>query len=252
MMPALGTLGSLPDNDLRRVLRGQTLQFHLYAALRREQRAFAAAVHSDRSEASSILAFARAAYSELTAFLAGREVLDLARDGEWSLRDLLRHAIAVELRYRAQVLWSANRADADPVAIPPDRLPCDRLSPPASEFGDATLGSMERVLDLFGVARAATDEQLVTLGPSVLVRRSMWGSLEVDVRERLHQIGVHIVEVHLQAEKMLGATELEARRIIRRIAATRGLHEALSERHLLDELDTALATLGDEATSLKP
>jgi len=248
---SLAILGNVPDNHLGELVRGQPLQVHLFGALRREQRAFTAVVHSKGSEASRILAFARAAYRELAALLSGGDVLDSARDGEWSLRDLLRHAIAVELRYRAQVLWSANRGDADPIGIPPDRLPCDRLSPPGPEFADTISGSIERVLNLFGAARAGTDRQLATLETSVLARPSVWGSLQVDVRERLHQIGVHIVEVNLQAEKMLGATELEARRIVRRIAATRGMHEALSERHLPEELDRALATLADEVAALR-
>jgi hypothetical protein len=63
--------------------------------------------------------------------------------------------------------------------------------------------------------------------------------------KRLHQIGVPIIEVVLQAEKMLGSTEAEARRIMRRIAAARGLHEKLSASRELWALDEALVALAN-------
>lgn len=144
------------------------------------------------------------------------------------------------------MLWSANRSDSEPLAIPADRLPCDRLTPPLPEFAETATSSVERVLELFGAARIATDEQLASLRSPALARPSLWGSLQVDVTERLHQIGVHIVEVVVQAEKMLGATEPEARRIVRRIAATRGLHESANRQIALDALDAELTTLSDK------
>jgi DinB family protein len=246
MQRYLATLAAAADEDLRIVVSGQRVQFQLYAALRREQRAIVAASQPRVSEPIAIQAFANSAFGELATLLSGREVLDSARDGEWSLRDLLRHAIAVELRYREQVLWSANRAEADPVAIPPARLPCDRLSPPVPEFEEALTGPVERVLQLFGAARAATDDALAGPCSAALERPSLWGDAQVDVRERLHQIGVHIIEVVLQAEKMLGSTESEARRIMRRISAARGLHQDLSSSRELAALDEALADLAGQ------
>ena len=95
------------------------------AALRREQRAYvdALAPTITGNEAGLILGFARSAQHELAALLSARDarLLEGARDGEWRLRDLLRHAIAVELRYRAQVLWSVSRGDVDPLEIPPEK-----------------------------------------------------------------------------------------------------------------------------------
>jgi hypothetical protein len=240
---------ALPDAALARRAgdaSGPTIQFLLYGALRREQAAAVAAVTSDE-EPPRILAFAQSAFEDLNALLVGRPpgIADAARDGEWTLRDLLRHAIAVELRYREQVLYSARRAADDPVAIPDALLPCDRLSPPEPEYRDTRDAPVGRALELFSQARRTTDERLRDLTSADLARPTLWGSSEVDVRERMHQIGVHIVEVVIQTEKMLDPAHVppEARRIVRRIAATRGLHERTSDASSLATLDAELSAI---------
>jgi hypothetical protein len=239
----IAILAALPDEALNRRIGGNPLQIHLYAALRREQRAVVTASAPAQRESTAILSFARSAYEELVALLVDRDVLDVARDDEWTLRDLMRHAIAVELRYCEQVLWSAHRHSNEPLGIPAERLPCDRLAPPVPEFADAVDGDMSRVLELLGRARRSTDERLADLPAELLERPSQWGSAQIDVRERLHQVGAHLVEVTVQAEKMLGATDSEARRVVRRIAATRGIHEALSDPSDITRLDIELERL---------
>ena len=239
----IAALADLPDDALRRPFAAHPLQFHLYAALRREQRAVVSATADRDREPPLILRFARSAFEELVALLAGRELLDSVRDGEWTLRDLLRHAIAVELRYCDQVLWSAQRRDDEPLAIPAERLSCDRLTPPSPEFADAERGDTSRVVELLGRARARTDVCVGDLPRSSLNRPSLWGTMEVDVRERLHQIAVHLVEVIVQAEKMLGEREPEPRRIVRRITAAREMHERLSPAIELRRLDDELEKL---------
>src|SRR5438067_5675621 len=146
----------------------------LYGLLRREQ-AIAASAQPSRSEVSRILDFAQAAHGDVVGVLVGREdrLLDSARDGEWSLRDVLRHAIAVELRYAAQVEYSASRADTEPIQIPPAFLPCDRLSPPESEFGLSRSGGVLELLRLLGNARTSTDARLARLPDAVLGRPSL-------------------------------------------------------------------------------
>lgn len=239
----LASLAALSDDALDRRVDGYPIQFHLYAALRREQRAVIATSRAEQSEADLILSFARSALADLVALLVGRSVIDTARDGDWTLRDLLRHAIAVELRYCEQVLWSAHRSDDEPLAIPAERLPCDRLAPPLPEFTDARTGDIRRVLDLLAGARARTDARLASLSPAALDRPSLWGSARIDVRERIHQISAHLVEVVVQAEKMLGARDPEARRVVRRIAAIRGFHEGLSDPMDIAGLDGQLEQL---------
>jgi hypothetical protein len=194
---------------------------------------------SPHSEVSRILDFARAAYGDLVGVLVGRDddLLEDGRDGDWSLRDVLRHAIAVEVRYTAQVNYSATRAETDPVEIPAGLLPCDRLSPPEPEFALARDGGIHELLELLGTAREASHARLAQVSDSALRRPSRWGSQLIDVRMRLHQIAVHLTETAIQVEKIVGASG-ELRSIVRRCCSTRGLHERWSpanDRATLDE-----------------
>jgi hypothetical protein len=248
---ALEALAALPDAALHQVSgppgEARSVQSLLYAALRREQAAVVASRPQGTSEPDQIMSFARAAYHDLVALLGheASDVLDTARDGDWSLRDLLRHAIAVELRYREQVLYSAGRRDDEPLAIPASRLPCDRLAPPEPAYAETAAAPMERVLALVGQARQQTDERLATLSQVDLGRPSLWGQLEIDVRERMHQIGVHLVEVILQAEKMIDRTApgAEARRIVKRIESARAMHQQRSGAAVLSRLDAELEAI---------
>jgi hypothetical protein len=176
--------------------------------------------------------------------VVGRDdgLLDTLRDGDWSLRDVLRHAIAVELRYAAQVEYSATRVESDPVEIRPDLLPCDRLSPPEPEFADSRDCGVLELLELLGKARASSDARLAKVPESVLTRPSLWGTVRLDVRMRMHQIAAHLAESAIQIEKIIGGGG-ELRAIIRRCCMTRGMHERWSpakDRALLDESYRAL------------
>ena len=211
----------------------------LYGLLRREQAIVASGASSSRSEVSRILDFAQAAYGDLVGILVGRDdrLLDSAQDGEWTLRDVMRHAIAVELRYAAQVEYSATRAESDPVGIPPGLLPCDRRSPPEPEFAHSRDGGILKLLELLGAARAGTDARLAKVPGSALTRPSLWGTMNLDVRMRLHQIAAHLAETAIQVEKIIGYGG-ELRAILRRCCMTRGMHERWSpakEREVLDE-----------------
>jgi hypothetical protein len=216
----------------------------LYGLLRREQ-AIAASAQPARSEISRILDLAQAAHGDVVGTLVGRDdsLLDSAGDGEWSLRDVLRHAMAVELRYAAQVEYSASRADTDPIQIPSALLPCDRLSPPESDFGRSRSGGVVELLRLLGNARTNTDIRLARLPDAALGRPSLWGRQHTDVRMRLHQIAVHLTETAIQMEKIVGGGS-ELRAIVRRCCTTRGMHERWSiaaDRAALDESYTALS-----------
>ena len=211
----------------------------LYSLLRREQAIVASAEFSSRSEVSRILDLAQAAYGDLVGILVGKDdrLLDSARDGEWSLRDVMRHAIAVEVRYAAQVEYSATRSESDPIGIPPGLLPCDRLAPPEPEFTRSRDGGVVELLELLGRARAGSDMRLAGVPDSALARPSLWGTMNLDVRMRLHQIAAHLTETAIQVEKIIGYGG-ELRAILRRCCMTRGMHERWSpakEREVLDE-----------------
>jgi hypothetical protein len=244
----LGAVARLGDAALvekvgpagKRISRGDAL----YGLLRREQAIVASTESSPRSEVSRILDFAQAAYGDLVGLLVGRDdsLLDTGRDGDWSLRDALRHAIAVELRYAAQVEYSATRGESDPVEIRQSLLPCDRLSPPDPEFAGSRDGGVLDLLELLGKARAKSDARVTKVPESTLERPSLWGTQRVDVRTRLHQIAVHLTETAIQVEKIIDDNG-EGRAIIRRCCIARGTHERWSpaaERAVLDESYRAL------------
>ncbi len=242
----LARLAGLPDASLSSAVevadgKQASIQFVLYDCLRREQTLLAGAQPDRRSEIARILDLVQMSYGELVGVLIGRndELLETARDGAWSLRDILRHAIAVELRYAAQVEWGATRRDDDPLAIPDERLPCDRLSPPDPEFADSRTGGMTRVLELVGAARARSDERLDRIPDSALTRPTLWGKLPMTVRMRLHQMAAHLTEVVVQADKCLAphGTDSEARRIIRHCCAIRGAHERWSASEVRGQID---------------
>ena len=254
-MSALDVLGSLArvrDADLSRQVDigaggKAAIQFVLYDLLRHEQALAVGAPHAAETEMARILDLAQAAYGDLVGLLVGRsdEDLDDTRDADWSLRDVLRHAIAVELRYGAQVEYSALRRDEEPIGVPPERLPCDRLSPPEPRFAAARAGGISQMLDLLGLARLTTDERLAAIPDGTLARPSLWGTQPITVRMRAHQIAVHLTESAIQSEKCLATRHMsEARRILRHICAARGAHERWSDstaRAKLDERYRSLA-----------
>lgn len=251
---ALARLASLDDAELARAAqwrgRRATAQFVLYSLLREEQLALVRAQRSwEPTEAERILALAQQAFGDLRGLLVGRPDSLLDRPPaaeEWSLRQLLRHVLAAELRYATQTLYSAHRADDEPVAIPPERLPCDRLNPPEPQYAETRTAGIARILDRLAAARAQTDGLAGGLADALLARPSIWGEREVDVRYRLHQVGAHIAEHAIQCEKILsvlGERDGEARRIVRRISAARGAHEAVSEAAALRALDGEYATV---------
>jgi hypothetical protein len=218
----------------------------LYGLLRREQ-AIAASGQPARSEVSRILDLAHAALGDVVGVLVGRDdrLLDSTRDGEWSLRDVLRHAMAVELRYAVQVEYSASRADTEPIQIPPALLPCDRLSPPESEFGPSRSGGVIELLRLLGNARTSTDIRLASLRDATLGRPSLWGKQQIDVRMRLHQIAAHLTETAIQIEKIVGSGG-ELRAIVRRCCVTRGIHERWSLATERDTIDDSYRNLAGQ------
>jgi hypothetical protein len=241
MPPPLHALAALTRLDEDAFVGDKRTSRHdaLYGLLRREQAIFTAGPWSPHSEVSRILDLAQAAYGNVVGVLVGRDddLLNTARDGEWSLRDVLRHAIAVEQRYAAQVEYSATRSDKDPVQIPPDLLPCDRLSPPEPEFAASRSCGVVELLHLLEKARAGSATRLAKVPDSALTRPSMWGTQPLDVRMRLQQVAVHLTETAIQIEKIVG-TGGELRAIIRRCCITRGLHErwgSAGERQILDE-----------------
>ncbi|HTY79410.1 MAG TPA: DinB family protein [Candidatus Bathyarchaeia archaeon] len=171
-------------------------------------------------ESRRILALAQRALGDLRGLLIGLPdaLLDRSpREGEWSLREILRHIIVIEGRYAVQTEYAVTRSDADPMRVADDRMPT-----PAQT--DVT-GDVATILDRLREARARTDRRLGDLSAAAMLRPTQWMHYDADVRFRLHRFAAHIVEHTVHAEKTLaglGVTPTEGRRIVRRLTGLLG------------------------------
>jgi DinB family protein len=241
---AMGAVAALDEEDLARpwAWRDATINVRegLYRLLEDAQAASVRAAAEPHPESRRILALAQRAFGELRGLLTGlpAALLDGApAEGQWPVRETLRHILAVERRYAIQTLYAVERADGDPVRIAEGRLPTAAQLDPTGDVDD--------VLDRIGQARAETNARLGDLPAPALVRPSRWMHYEIDVRFRLHRFAPHIAEHAIQCEKTLqalGWRPTEGRRMLIRLggalaevegldaAAARDLEARLVER----------------------
>jgi hypothetical protein len=217
----------------------------LYRTLEEAQEAVVRAVATPPGEARRILALAQRAFGDLRGLLAGLPVdlLDRSpRPAEWPLREVLRHVLVTERRYAIQTAYAVERADADPVRIPDDRLP----TPAQTDVA----GGIAAILARIAEARADTQRRLACLPPEALTRPTVWVRYRLDVRFRLHRFAAHVVEHAIQCEKTLadlGWRPTEGRRIVRHIWALVGELEGLGAT---DELAALERLVAERAASL--
>jgi uncharacterized damage-inducible protein DinB len=215
--------------------QGETLEVRsaLYALLEREQNAAATSTHN--TYAAAQMSLAQAAFGDLRGLLAGLddELLDASlAQGEWTIRQTLKHVLEVELSYRANIEWAVSRKDSEPVRRP------DSLGPKPEET--VVDGGLLLILDRLAAARARSDASLWETKDDLLSRPSIWAGHNVDVAFRLRRFASHVVEHTVQVEKALDSLGVrlgEARRIARRISAIRGLHERSTGHDGLAALD---------------
>jgi hypothetical protein len=218
---ALARWGTLDENALGRPwsFRGRQMdvRYALYRTLEDAQEIHVRVAAGDVPESRRILALAQRAFGGLRALLIGvpGALLDKSpRAGEWSIREILGHMVAVEQRYALQTKYAVDRADTDPMRIADSRLPA--LAP------SNLAGEAEALLARLAEARAETDRLLGDLPPAAMTKPTVWVGYEIDVRFRLHRFAAHIVEHTVQCEKTLltlGWRPTEGRQIARRVAA---------------------------------
>ena len=205
--------------------RPMDVRYALYRTLEDAQEAHVRVAAGPHPESRRILSLAQRAFGDLLGLLVGlsADLLDRApREGEWSVREALRHILVIERRYALQTLYAIERGDSDPVRIPDDRLPT-----PAQI--DVT-GGIRDVLARIGAARAETNRRLGEVSAAALARPTVWIQYDIDVRFRLHRFAAHLVEHTIQCEKtlaVLGWRPTEGRRIARPLAALVGEIEGL-------------------------
>ena len=228
---ALERFAALDEKDLAQPWRFRDkpvdVRYALYRTIEDAQEAIVAAGARPHPESRRILSLAQRAFGDLRGLLIGlpTELLDTTpRDGEWSVRETLRHIIVIEGRYAVQTRYAVDRSDADPMRVADDKMPT-----PAQI--DVT-GGISRLLARVAEARAQTDRWLSELPASAMVRPTQWMQFETDVRFRLHRFAAHLLEHTVQLEKTLATLNwraTEGRRIVRRLTALLGEVDGLSQ-----------------------
>ena len=229
---ALASFAALDESQLARPWRFRDkpadVRYAIYRTLEDAQEAYVGVAALPHPEAQRILALARRAFGDLRGLLVGLppELIDRSpREGEWSIRETLRHIILIERRYSVQTLYATERADSDPMRVADDKMP-------TLAHIDIS-GSLTDMLERVRAARAETQRRLESLSPALLTRPTQWMHFDVDVRFRLHRFAAHLIEHGIQCEKTLanlGVPMTEGRRIVRRLAALLGEVEGLGGR----------------------
>src|SRR5262249_5322412 len=120
----LETAAALDEIALARpfTYRDKTMdvRYALFRTLEDAQEAYVRIVAEAPRASRRIMALAQRAFGDLRGLMIGAsaDLLDrLPREGEWSLRDTLRHILLVERRYALQTKWAIERRDSDPMRI---------------------------------------------------------------------------------------------------------------------------------------
>ena len=219
--------------------RAMDVRYALYRTLEDAQEAHVRVVAGPLPESRRILALAQRAFGDLRGLLVGlpADLLDRAPgNGEWPLRETLRHIFIIERRYALQTLYAIERGDADPVRIPDDRLPTLAQIDVSGGICD--------ILVRLAEARSETSRRLGDVAPAAMTRPTQWGRYDVDVRFRLHRFAAHVIEHTVQCEKTLAALgwrPTEGRRIVRRLAALVGEIEGLGGVAAARDIEQRLA-----------
>jgi uncharacterized damage-inducible protein DinB len=237
---ALRRFASFDDKALGRPWRFKDkpadVRYALYRTIEDAQEVVVGA--APEPEARRILALAQRAFGDLRGLLIGlpNDLLDKSPgEGEWSLREILRHVIVIEGRYAVQTRYAVDRADSDPMRVADDRMP----TPAQTDVS----GTVEQVLARLAAARAASDARLADLPIAAMTRPTQWTQYDVDVRFRLHRFAAHIVEHTVHAEKTLAALGwhlTEGRRIVRRLTAALGEVAGVAGRNAAREIEARL------------
>src|SRR5947209_3684219 len=205
------------------------VRYALYRTLEEAQEVYVRVSAGAHPESCRILALAQHAFGGLRGLLAGLPgaLLDKAPStGEWPIREVLAHMLAVEQRYALQTRYAVDRTDADPMRIPDNRMPPTAPAPIAGEVGVALARLAE--------ARAETKRLLGDVAPAAMTRPTVW----------VGRFAAHVMEHTIQCEKALlalGWRQTEGRLIARRLAAVVGEIEGLGATAEAGEIEARLA-----------
>jgi len=230
------TLGGVKDEQLAvntdghgdvrsRLLRIATLMFQR----RVELATTFAALGWQQTEAQRILGLAMESRGELRSIVLGvpDEYVDRApAPEEWTVRQTLEHAHAVDRRYMLGIEYAVERVHS-PIELPLQR-PTAGMPAPA---GDGSLtGGLASILTQLHMTRDEVAARLSGIADADLGAPSMYGGHDVDVRFRLHVLAAHEREHTGQVARTLRALsfqQTEAQMILGQAEVARGSIEGM-------------------------
>ena len=126
----LERFAALDEKDLAQPWRFRDkpteVRYALYRTIEDAQEAVVGAAAAPHPESRRILSLAQRAFGDLRGLLLGvpTDLLDrVPREGEWSVREILRHVIVIEGRYAVQTRYAVDRADTDPMRVADGTMP---------------------------------------------------------------------------------------------------------------------------------
>jgi uncharacterized damage-inducible protein DinB len=212
---------------------GTEVRYAFYRALETLERAAgvaadAVATTGPRPSGAAAFGHATAARWDLHGVLAPLVDADLDADpggGEWTIRQTLAHIVHVQRAYPAYGSWWLTRVQTPelPTLIPDE---VNEGFPTEKSDGVGTLSEIRARLD---EAMDGASERLATLDSAQLSTPARWSGYAVDVGFRLGRMSSHLQEHTVQVDKtlvMLGATQIEAHRLVRLVLRAYGRLEA--------------------------
>jgi DinB superfamily len=181
-----------------------------------------------QTEAQRILALARESHSELRSILLGvpDEAIDLEpAPGEWSARQALEHAHAVDERYMMATEYAVERMHSD------QELPLQRPTDGQGRGDDERLaGRLSTVLSRMDARRDDVVERLAGIDAEDLSAPVIYRRDQVDVRYRLYLFAAHQREHIGQVVRTLQAVryqQSEAQMILGQAEVAGGVIEGM-------------------------
>ncbi|MGH2490016.1 MAG: DinB family protein [Candidatus Limnocylindria bacterium] len=181
----------------------------------------AALREAEPSQAQRILAQYHQTYRDLTGVLAGVRSEDLDRapaDGEWALRETLRHMLGAEHGFLAVNRYALVHHRAGKHDEPPDEeWPVFRKDYAAP--ADAVDGTIETVRNSFFAIHRRILRELDDVTDAELEQPAWFWDADKPIRFRLHRFEEHFRQHIIQLDKTLAviAPPTEAHRLLRNI-----------------------------------
>jgi uncharacterized damage-inducible protein DinB len=175
------------------------------------------------TQAERILAQYHQTYRDLTGVLASVRTEDLDRvpaDGEWPLRETLKHMLRAEHGFLARIRFALEHPptarfdsdrDAEFLAFRKERYEVPE---------DATTGPIESIRNrFFEVHRRVLTELADVTDAQLEIRSWFWESEPMPIRFRMHRIEEHLRQHTIQLDKTLAVIRppTEAHRLVRNI-----------------------------------